>query len=413
MAAYDAPFPHVDPVEIGINESFNRMVFCLNQRREAVLTAYRDLKQDIAARPLARARKEEELIGLRAETENRLQMNLLNELREQMLADIEQKLAEVRAPQPDTRIVFRIESVLLEQLIADLGEVLEEEVPLVPNYQTMRSVVTVGKRGRVPGELYYPRTVAVDSNNSIFVAEGSPLLSSHVRISVFSERGEFLTSFTPQDMREPHGLAIHGDYLYVTDRKLDAIFQFKMEPQFSLVTKQGKEGSQIGHFKWPLNLAVSTNGDVYVADYRNNRVQILNSSLQHLRTLTEQLIHLPCDIKLTADEVYVLCADNPCVLVFSHMGDSQRSLVSGGYQMPVTSPRFFCLDAAENIIISDLSNHRIKIFSKEGNLIKTMGEEGHQPGMLYNPTGLALTKELNLVVVSINNNFTFQIFWSQ
>ena len=296
MAAYDAPFPHVDPVEIGINEAFNRMVFCLNQRREAVLTAYRDLKQDIAARPLARARKEEELIGLRADTENRLQMNDLREVQEQMLAVIEQKLAEVRAPQPDTRIVFRIEYVPLEQLMVDLGEVLEEEVPLVPNYQTMRPVVAVVKRGRAPGELFYPKTVAVDSNNRIFVAEGN-LLASHARISVFSERGDFLTCFTHQDMREPHGLAIHGDYLYVTDRELHAIFQFKMEPQFSLVNKQGKQGIHIGEFNCLRNLAVSTNGDVYVADYSNDRVQILNSSLQHLRTLTEQLIECPCDIK--------------------------------------------------------------------------------------------------------------------
>ena len=150
MAAYDAPFPHVDPVLIEINETFNQMIFCLNQRREAVLTAYLDLKQDIAARPLARARKEEELIRLQADTENRLQMNDLREVQEQMLAVIEQKLAEVRAPQPDTRIVFRSEYVHLEQLIADLGELLEEEVLLVPNYQTMRPVVAVGKYGNNP-----------------------------------------------------------------------------------------------------------------------------------------------------------------------------------------------------------------------------------------------------------------------
>ena len=410
MAAYDAPFPHVDPVEIEINEAFNQLIYFLNQRREAVLTAYRDLKQDIAARPLTRARKEEELIGLRAETENRLQMNNLRE--SLILAVIEQKLAEVRAPQPDTRIVFRSESVPLEQLIADLGEVLEEEVSLVPNYRTMRPVVAVGKKGRAPGELYCPNAVAVDSNNRIFVAEGYAS-ESHARISVFSERGDFLTSLTPQDMRAPYGLAIHGDYLYVTDIKLHAIFQFKMEPQFSLVTKQGNGGSQIGEFNYPYNLTVSTNRDVYVADYSNDRVQILNSSLQHLRTLTEQLTVSPRDIKLTADEVYVLFDDNPCVHVFSHAGEKLRSLVSGGNQMQVIDPYFFCLDAAENIIISDCSASRIQIFSKEGNLINTIGGEGHQPGMLYYPIGIALTKELSLVVVSLNDNFTLQIFSCQ
>ena len=179
------------------------------------------------------------------------------------------------------------------------------------------------------------------------------------------------------------------------------------------MTKQGKDGSQIGEFNSPNNLIVSANGDVYVADCSNNRVQILNSSLQHLRTLTEQLINLPCDIKLTADEIYVLCVDNPCVLVFSHTGERLRSLVSRGYQMQVTNPDCFCLDASENIIISDFSAHRIQIFSKEGNLINTIGELGQQPGMFYYPTGLALTKELSLVVVSLNDNFTLQIFSCQ
>ena len=181
----------------------------------------------------------------------------------------------------------------------------------------------------------------------------------------------------------------------------------------SLVTKQGTRGSQIGHFNYPLNLVVSANGNVYVADCRNNRVQILNSSLQHLRTLTEQLIKVPCDIKLTAYVVYVLCKYNPCVHVFSHAGDKLRFLLSSGYLMQVAHPDYFCLDAVENIIMSDYSAHRVQIFSKEGNLIKTMGEEGQQPGMLRHPTGLALTKKLKLVVVSHNNNFTFQIFSSQ
>ena len=80
----------------------------------------------------------------------------------------------------------------------------------------------------------------------------------------------------------------------------------------------------------------------------------------------------------------------------------------------MTLPVYFCLDAAKNIIISDcFSANRIQIFSKEGNLINTIGEEGQQPGMFFYPTGLALTKELSLVVLSNNANFTLQIFSCQ
>ena len=39
--------------------------------------------------------------------------------------------------------------------------------------------------------------------------------------------------------------------------------------------------------------------------------------------------------------------------------------------MKVTDPWLFCSVAAENILISDESSHRMQIFSKEVNLIKT------------------------------------------
>ena len=79
---------------------------------------------------------------------------------------------------------------------------LEEEVSLVPNHLTMNTVVAVGKNARAPWELYSPRAVTIDSNNRIFVVEGNAS-DSHAHVSVFSERGEFLTSLTPQDMRQP------------------------------------------------------------------------------------------------------------------------------------------------------------------------------------------------------------------
>ena len=427
MAEFNAPVPDVDPVWIEINEHFNKMIYCVNQRREAVLAMYHDLTQEIASRPIDRARMEQELIGLRDETENTIRMNPNLQFQQKRLTDIDLELAKIRTPHPDTRVVFRCLSVSLEKLISELGEFLEEEVLPVPDYQetkpvvtvpdhkAMRPVVAVGKRGTAPGELWCPHAVAIDCSNRIFVTEGSPFqshgfLNFHARISVFSEKGEFLTCFSHQDMRELWGIAIHGDNLYVTDREVHSIFHFKIETDFPLVAKRRIRGRIVGKFNDPHNLAVSNNGDVYVADCFNHRVQILNSSLLHPRNLTQQRIESPLDIKLTADEVYVLCNDIPCIHVFSHAGERLRSLVSRGVQMQVTYPLFFCLDSAKNIIISDWESHRIKIFTKEGNLLTTIGERGHQAGMFIYPMGLAITKELNLVVVSENSNSVLQIF---
>ena len=348
------PIHPVDPVELEINQLFDHLIMCLQQRRVALLTTYRDTRNEIAAKPIARARKEEELIGLKTDTEARLQMNELRETQERILAELEQALAEVRVPQPETRVVFRGNCGHLEQVIAGVGEVVEEEVPVVPRYEEMRPIVAVGKEGRAPGELWNPRGVAIDENsNLIYVAEGL----GPCRVSIFSETGEFLNTFTNQDMRRPFGIAIHRDNLYVTDTGVHTVFQFKIEADMRLVAKVGSEGSGMGQFNYLHGLTVSTNGDVFVADCDNNRIQILDDSLHFQRFITHQTMKLPVDVKLTPDEVYVLCWDSPCILVFFHAGEKIRSLFTWGTGMQIGRAFFFCLDRKQ-IIKSEYSRKK-------------------------------------------------------
>ena len=403
------PIHPVDPVELEINQLFNHLIMCLNQRRVALLTTYRDTRDQIAARPIARARKEEELIGLKTETEARLQMNELRETQERILAELEQALAEVRVPQPETRVVFRGNCGHLEQVIAGVGEVVEEEVPVVPRYEEMRAIVAVGKEGQAPGELYYPLGVAIDENtNLIYVVE-----QNSRRVSIFSETGEFLNTFTNQDMREPYGIAIHRDNLYVTDTGVHAVFQFKIEVDMRLVAKFGSGGSGMGQFDCPLGLSVSTNGDVFVADRFNHRILIFDDSLHFQRFITHQTMKRPRDVKLTPDEVYVLCHGSPCILMFSHAGEKIRSLITRGTGMHIEFAQFFCLDRKQNLLISDWGNDEVRIFSKEGTHLHTIGEPGHEVGMLDGPQGIVLTKDLKLIIVSRNNNYSLQIFSCQ
>ena len=386
---FPEPIHPVDPVELEIHQLFDHLIVCLNQRRVALLTTYRDTRAQIAARPISRARKEEELIGLKTETEARLQMNELRETQERILAEIEQTLAEVRVPQSETRAMFRGNCGHLEQVIAGVGEVFEEEVPVVPRYEDMRPIVAVGKKGKAPGELYNPRGVAIDENtNLIYVAEG---LDS-CRVSIFSETGEFINTFTHQEMRVPWGIAIHRDNLYVTDIEVHAIFQFKIEVDMRLVTKLGGDVFDIGQFYYPLGLTVSTNGDVFVADRDNNRIQILDDSLHFQREITHQTMKLPYDVKLTPDELYVLC-DNRYIHVLTYTGNMIRSIdTQTGYGIFATY--FFCLDAEQNIIVGNWNNN-IRILTKEGTHLHTI----QSPQGSINLRGIALTKNLKIVAV--------------
>ena len=386
------PIHPVDPVELEINQLFDHLIMCLQQRRVALLTTYRDTRDEIAARAIARARKEEELIALKAHTEQSLQMNELRETQLEILAKIEQKLAEVRVPQPETRVVFRSNCGHLEQVIAGVGEVVEEEVPVVPRYEEMRPIVSVGKKGQAPGELWNPCGVAIDANtNLIYVTEW---LGS-CKVSIFSETGKFKNTFTNRDMREPWGIAIHRDNLYVTDIGVPAVFQFKIEADMRLVASLGSEGSGMGQFNSPRGLTVSTNGDVFVAEYNNHRIQILDDSLQFQRSITHQTMRFPFDVKLTPEEVYVLTGRH--ILVLTYTGDMIRSFDTQPEHglLYLILPYFFCLDAQHNVIVGDWSTDKIRILTKEGTLLHTIqGPQGR--GYLL---GIALTNNLSIVTV--------------
>ena len=393
----------VDPVEWEINLLCDRLILRVNERRVSLLATAREKRQDMRERHTLRDQSEQQLLATKAEIERLMKENLLRDTQERLLAEVEQKLLEVRVFLPQTRLVFKSQSGLLEELVAGLGEVLEEHVPIVPRYKDMRAVVAVGKRGRAPGELCYPNGIAIETNsNQIYVTEGGTLPDSLARISIWSEGGEYLNSFTHQELRLPYGIAIHGECVYVSDVGARAVFLFRIGNSIELVTKIGTRGSGIGQFNTPYNLAISNNGDVYVADYSNNRISILDSSLHYIRTLTQEHINRPRDVKLTDNTVYVLCHMSPCILVFSYGGELIRSVITRGIQ--INYFYYFCIDAAENIIISDSGFHSIKIFSKEGTHIHTIRE------MFEYPRGLALTKELSLVVVYDSENYALRIF---
>ena len=110
--------------------------------------------------------------------------------------------------------------------------------------------------------------------------------------------------------------------------------------------------------------------------------------------------------------MYVLCPYHiPCMHVLTLEEDKLRSLVASGEGMDMLYPYFFCVDLLNNFIINHRDIHSVRVFSPEGNLLHTIGREGHQPGMFYEPKGVAITPNGRLICVSVNLNYGLQIFF--
>ena len=407
------PVPLVDPVATAINQSIDRLVLFLEQRRVQLFTELRDTREEMGANRVARQQMEEQLVESRRMLEGLMTHNELRSMQERMVAEMEAKMAQLQANAPPQEVRFLCDTRDLEEHIAHLGEIVRFDIPPIPpmpeipNYAAFQQpIVAVGKQGSAPGELKYPYGVSIElESGHIYVAD----MGNH-RIQIFSQTGDYLNQFGHQHLTDPWGILIHHDNIYVTDWKHNAIFLFKLS-DLTMIKRVGKQGSGNEDFYFPRHLAISPNQLLYVADQYNDRVQILSANLDFQGSLKHQTMSQPVDVKFSNNEIFVLSyVDNPCIHVFSLSGEESRSLVTrGGIGMQVKGAFFFCLDGQNNIVISNCSAHNIKVFSPAGDLLHTIGQEGHRAGMFFCPNGIAINNN-KLICLSQHCNFGFQIF---
>ena len=290
--------------------------------------------------------------------------------------------------------------------ISRLGEIAEVSV-YVPHYATCHTrVVATGKKGKAPGELKSPLGVAIhEETHQIFVVN-----YDNDRVEIFSESGEFFHQLGVGQLSYPSDIAIHGDSVYVICFSDDTVSKFSLT-ELCLVRRIGGWGSGNGQFMNPHQLTTDPIGRVFIADTLNNRICIHDPDLNNLRNITHPSMFHPFDVKVSRDRLYVLCPDNnPCLHVLTLEGDKLHSLITCGEGMDVLYPSFFCLDPLNNFVLSDYNSHSIRVFSPEGNLLHTIGREGHQQRMFYCLEGVAVTPNGRLVCVSGNKNYGLQIF---
>ena len=206
-------------------------------------------------------------------------------------------------------------------------------------------------------------------------------------------------------------MAMHRNHAYIVS-ELSCFHHFEVTYFVSLIDSKDAKGSGIGEFMGPRQLDISNEGDLFVADFGNDRVQILDGNLQYKRHISHHSMLKPCDVKLTPDEVYVLGVSPEqctyCIHIFTHMGEKLRSVVLNGIPNSVRC-RGFCIDTYGNIIIIDSGNSQIKFFTKEGNVFEKLDSFG---GGSSKPLfGVAWMGKQKLVVISGDYYYSLEVYF--
>lgn len=137
---------------------------------------------------------------------------------------------------------------------------------------------TTGQVGIRAGEFNYPTDVALAADGTLYVADGY-----NDRIQVFDPEGHFLRKWGG-----PFGVNIFGPFngwfatvtsvdigpqgnLFVADFYNNRIQKFA--PDGTFLTTFGKKGRGPGQFNKAIAVTVANDGTVFIADYGNNRIQ--------------------------------------------------------------------------------------------------------------------------------------------
>ena len=126
-----------------------------------------------------------------------------------------------------------------------------------------------GNRGNNPGQFQFPARIAIDPNNNVLVTDRDAKC-----IHLFTHNGQFIQAINSY---RPWAITISPTgYLITSHHGVDNKMRV-WSPTYQLINQFGKKGSKQGEFSGVEGMAIDSSGTIYVAEYKNKRLQVINS----------------------------------------------------------------------------------------------------------------------------------------
>lgn len=195
-----------------------------------------------------------------------------------------------------------------------------------------------------------PSGIALDEEENLYVVD-----QARNAVSVFDRNGNFVRDIGDGSMVRPNGLALdrRNDRIYVvdtgnTESRQDVKIYNRSGQRIGSIG--GKPGGDFSQFRFPTMAAVDGQGNLYVTDTINGRVQKFD-------------------------------AKGNFVTTFGQIGTAwgEFDTVKG-----------IALDTFGNIYVVDTGWSNVQIFNPKGQVLMFFGGRGPLPGMMKNPISIAI-----------------------
>lgn len=237
----------------------------------------------------------------------------------------------------------------------------------------------LGAPVRVLTGLNHPYRVATNSRGELLVSEWG----SH-QVSILNAKGNRIGSYgymghEPENMWHPTGIAIDddGNVFVASHHKLQ-----KFSPGGQLMKSVGQKGEGEGEFWYPLGITFHSNR-VYVCDEDNGRIQVFDTDLTFKQSIgsccsgTGQFLQ-PHDVKFDKDgNMYVVEYQNNRVQVVDESGHFLRMFghVKGAGELLCPTALYI---ADQLVYVSDSKHYRTAVYQTSGQFVASFGKLGER-----------------------------------
>ena len=298
-----------------------------------------------------------------------------------------------------------------------------------------RPVYTVGPVSPLPVKILSgikrPSGIVTGPNGEIFIAsytDNKILIYCSADSQPHIQITEIKNPRDPRNVRDkrisnPFGLA------FTTDGYLLVSFQHqlvKMAVDGTVVAFFGNEknrnGKEVNELDNPGGIAVRKDGQIYIVDRGNHRIQVLQSSLEYTTSYSNpdsqerSSEYLECAALNSAGDLYVTDRRNCNIQVFNRNGKflftfgkstSRRQYKRGG----LYDPHAIAIDREDFVYVGG-DDGIVSIFDKEGNFVRSFGGSGNQPGQFGHIRGMHIDSQGQLYVCDWETN-QVQVFQGQ
>jgi DNA-binding beta-propeller fold protein YncE len=194
------------------------------------------------------------------------------------------------------------------------------------------------------GRMKRPINVTIDSDGTKYVTD-----TGRDQVLIFDRGDRFVSAYGTEGQFKPVDTAIAGDRLYVVDIKHHQV-QVLDKRTGKLLFRFGEPGSKAGELFHPTNIAIGPDGDVYVVETSNFRVQ-----------------------RFTAE------------------GKPVRIYGEAGAEFGTFSrPKGIAIDRAGRLYVGDAAFENVQIFETNGRLLLYFGQPGERAEGLNLPAGVTI-----------------------